>query len=180
LAIAIPPVGALLVSHYTDFAAGWDAQFFIVFAQVLPVLLVAGVVETTLAFPVLLDQAEDKVAARRQVAGTLRVQVSVFAMAEGALLYAIGDKHGTTFIAALAFLAGFYFLVDIVSGVNRRLGVKQWSLVAMPKRWERMVQRRADAARKRAASLTAEAEELEEGLRRRRSGGSAKRDPPAQ
>jgi len=163
VSVAIPCVLGLVASKITGFGRGAGDQFFIVLAQVLPVLLLAVIVETTLASRAVLDRALTP-ETQQFVVGVLRIEVSVFAIAEGGLLYAISERTATTFLVVMPTVAALLFLFEMLGAIKRRLGLSEFHVEKLREEAEARNRRRAARCRRWACKYAKRADRLEERL----------------
>jgi hypothetical protein len=119
---ALPIVAAWIGSLVTDFGRSARPEFFSVMAEgVLPVLLVAAVVEWgQLARSYLEMRPTDVVKFKMRSFST--GYGLLFAASEGLALYAVAAGERTTFLVLGVALGGAFLLFDLITNVRMRLG----------------------------------------------------------
>ncbi len=119
---ATPIAAAWIASWVTDFGRSARPEFFSVMAEgVLPVLLVAAVVEWgQLARSYLEIRASDEV--KFKVRSFSTGYGLLFAATEGMALYAVATGKHTTFLVVAIALGAAFLLYDLIINVRLRLG----------------------------------------------------------
>lgn len=116
---------ALLLSLLTIVGQGVALHFYEALAQVLPVLFLAGILEHRLNSRrwVEQDQRAGQLAdeTRTIMIGIARSYIVLFALGEGASLWALATETSTTFVFATACLSGAAFLLFLFSSIAHQV-----------------------------------------------------------
>lgn len=157
----------LLVALISDFGRRIHPAYYTVFAQVLPLLLIAAVVEDALNLEKLSSER------RRRAARWFLVMGAQFLFAESCVLYAVAADVTTTFLFVVPLIAGLVLVVEIVGGVLTR-----FEIVALPDRPD-LSERLEKSTKRRVQQLRAQGKDAEaDALESRILGSNGERHEP--
>jgi len=170
LYVGVPPLVGVVVSQVSDFGRHASLQYFSIVAEgLLPVLLVAAVVQWSLLARRQLDLDPSDLM-EKQIAHMAAAFFGIFVVGEGVALYAVAAEASSTFMVVVPLAAGLALLSDLVLATRRQLGKPKSFDKYLP---SKSVAKYAERERKMRITQAEKLEERAEKIRAR-----ARRNPP--
>jgi hypothetical protein len=121
-ALLIPPIAGLVTAQLTTFGRAVKPDFMTVLAQVLPVLVLAALLEDRTAISRHLSADRPSQYVNQAATTVLRILIGWLMLGEVCCMYSVATGTVTTFLVVTASLAALLAALDMVSSARHVLG----------------------------------------------------------